>query len=93
MVALLLFAAPRAALSTIGYPLVTREGASAGLGESGVLGLLNASWAAATVAGSLGAGALSAALGTRTVFVVILVAAVVVAAYLARPTLIPAQTA
>lgn len=93
VVALLLFAAPRAALSTIGYPLVTREGARAGLGESGVLGLLNAIWAGATVAGALGAGALSAALGTRTVFVVTLAVALVVAAQLARPTTIPARLA
>lgn len=84
VVALLLFAAPRAALSTIAYPLATRESSRAGLGESGVLGLLNAGWAAATVVGPLVAGALSTALDTRTVFCITLAGAAVMAAWLIR---------
>jgi hypothetical protein len=83
--ALLLFSAPRAALSTIAYPLATRESAHAGLGESGVLGVLNAFWAGATVAGPLAAGALSAALGTRPVFLATLAVAALAAGWLARP--------
>ncbi len=91
IVALLAFSAPRAALSTIAYPLATRGGPRAGVGESGVLGLLNAGWAAATVVGPLAAGALNAALGTQAVFLVLLTAAALTAAWLVRPA--PVATA
>ncbi len=93
VIAMLLFSAPRATLSTTVYPLATREGARAGLGESGVLGTLNSVWAAASVAGPLGAGALSAALGTRSGFLVTVAAATLAVAWLARPSSPPGPVA
>ena len=93
VIAMLLFSAPRATLSTIVYPLATREAARAGLGESGVLGTLNSVWAAASVAGPLGAGALSAALGTRSGFLVTVAAATLAVAWLARPSSPPGPVA
>jgi predicted MFS family arabinose efflux permease len=80
---------PRATLSTIAYPLASREAARAGVGHGVAIGLLNGAWAAAMVAAPFAAGAVSHWAGMRAAWLATLAVAALAAAWLladhARP--------
>jgi MFS family permease len=95
--ALLLTAAPRAAVSTIAYSLAKRPAGSAASGDGGeqagdgeveradglVFGLLNGAWAAAMVLMPLVAGALEQRGGARAGYLAVIIPSCAVAAWLA----------
>jgi predicted MFS family arabinose efflux permease len=65
LVALALYTLPRAALSTLSYPIATGDGRRAGAGGGAVIGLLNTIWAATSVVGPLVTGAVFETTGAR----------------------------
>jgi predicted MFS family arabinose efflux permease len=79
---LMLTVAPRATVSTIGYPLATGDAARAGLGHGAAVGLLNGAWAAAMVVAPLAAGALSGLAGMRATWLATLTAGMLGALWL-----------
>jgi hypothetical protein len=74
--------APRATLSTIAYPLASREAARAGVGNGIAIGLLNGAWALAMLAAPFGAGAVSHWAGLRAAWIATLALAALGAAWL-----------
>lgn len=84
LAALALYTLPRAALSTLSYPIATGDGQRAGVGGGAVIGLLNSIWAAASVAGPLLAGVLFEATGARWSYALVAAAALAGAAALWR---------
>jgi predicted MFS family arabinose efflux permease len=74
--------APRATLSTIAYPLASREAARAGVGNGVAIGLLNGAWALAMVAAPFFGGAVSHWAGLRAAWLATLGIAALAAAWL-----------
>ena len=71
--ALIVSTAPRAAVSTVSYPLATASAARGGLADGLVVGFLNATWAAGLVVAPLLAGAVDQAAGPSTAYLVAIV--------------------
>jgi predicted MFS family arabinose efflux permease len=71
--ALLVSTAPRAAVSTVSYPLATASAARGGLADGLVVGFLNGTWAAGLVLAPLLAGAVDQAAGPSTAYLVAIV--------------------
>jgi predicted MFS family arabinose efflux permease len=87
LAALLISTAPRAAVSTVSYPLATASAARAALPDGLVIGLLNATWAAGLVLAPLLAGAFERMLGASHAYLVAIVPGAITALWLlARPT-------
>jgi hypothetical protein len=80
-VALLLASIPRAAISTIAYPLAS-DPAVAGGGDGFVFGMLNGAWAGAMVLMPLVAGTVEQGHGARAGFLAVVVPSLAVAAWL-----------
>lgn len=80
--ALLLTVLPRATVGTIAYPMATRHGAVAGLGDGAVIGLLNGVWATSMVVGPLAAGWISQSLGVRAAYLATIAASLAIAAWM-----------
>jgi predicted MFS family arabinose efflux permease len=74
--------APRATLSTIAYPLASREAARAGVGNGVAIGLLNGAWALAMVAAPFAAGAVSHWAGLQAAWLTTLGVAALAAVWL-----------
>ena len=73
VLALLLTALPRAAISTIAYSLAAQPGDRAGGGEGFVFGMLNGAWAGAMVLTPLVAGLLEQSHGTAAAYLAVIV--------------------
>lgn len=71
--ALLLATGPRAAASTVSYPLATTSAADAELADGLVVGFLNGTWAAGLVLAPLLAGAVDQVAGAATAYLVAIV--------------------
>jgi len=71
--ALLVSTAPRAAVSTVSYPLATASAARGGLADGLVVGFLNGTWAAGLVLAPLLAGAVDQTAGPSTAYLVAIV--------------------
>jgi predicted MFS family arabinose efflux permease len=71
--ALLVSTAPRAAVSTVSYPLATASAARGGLADGLVVGFLNGTWAAGLVLAPLFAGAVDQVAGASTAYLVAIV--------------------
>ncbi|HEY6523123.1 MAG TPA: MFS transporter [Solirubrobacteraceae bacterium] len=85
--ALMISAAPRAAIGTIAYSLAAGDSAQPAGGEGFVFGMLNGAWAAATVLMPLLAGALEQSHGARAGFLAVIIPSCALAAWLvARAT-------
>jgi MFS family permease len=69
---LLIRAVCNAAMSAIAYPLASSGGEDTGIGSGSALGLINAGWAASTIVGPIGAGAVAQAAGEQWAFAVLL---------------------
>jgi MFS family permease len=79
--ALLLASVPRAAISTIAYPLASDPALAAG-GDGFVFGMLNGAWAGAMVLAPLVAGALEQGDGASAGFLAVVVPSMAIAAWL-----------
>jgi MFS family permease len=79
--ALLLTAAPRALISTIGYSLASGDRSDGG-GDGLVFGMLNGAWAAATVLMPLVAGAIEQGVGLRAAYLAVIAPSCAIAAWL-----------
>lgn len=89
---------PRAAVSTVAYPLATASAARAGLSDGLVIGVLNGTWAAGLVLAPLLAGAVVQLAGPEPAYLVAIVPATLGALWLllhqgSKPTLQPAAAA
>jgi MFS family permease len=62
-----------AAMSAIAYPLASTGGEDTGIGSGSALGLINAGWAASTIVGPIGAGAIAQGAGEEWAFAALLV--------------------
>jgi predicted MFS family arabinose efflux permease len=71
--ALLVSTAPRAAVSTVSYPLATASAARGGLADGIVVGFLNGTWAAGLVLAPLPAGAVDQNAGPSAAYLVAIV--------------------
>jgi predicted MFS family arabinose efflux permease len=71
--ALLLSTAPRAAVSTVSYPLATASAARGNLADGLVIGFLNCTWGAGLVLAPLLAGAVDQVAGASTAYFVAIV--------------------
>jgi hypothetical protein len=80
--ALLISAAPRAAISTIAYPLAVGDCAEPAGGEGFMFGMLNGAWAASTVLMPLLAGALEQSSGARAGYLAVIIPSCALAAWL-----------
>jgi hypothetical protein len=80
--ALMISAAPRAAIGTIAYSLAAGDSAQPAGGEGFVFGMLNGAWAAATVLMPLLAGALEQSRGARAGFLAVIIPSCALAAWL-----------
>jgi MFS family permease len=74
---LLIRAVSNAAMSAIAYPLASTGGEDTGIGSGSALGLINAGWAASTIVGPIGAGAMAQAAGEQWAFAALLFLTVV----------------
>jgi MFS family permease len=74
---LLIRAVCNAAMSVIAYPLASTGGEETGIGSGSALGLINAGWAASTIVGPIGAGAIAQAAGEKWAFAALLFLTVV----------------
>jgi fucose permease len=80
--ALMISAAPRAAIATIAYSLAAGDSAQPTGGEGFVFGMLNGAWAAATVLMPLLAGALEQSSGVRAGYLAVIIPSCALAAWL-----------
>jgi predicted MFS family arabinose efflux permease len=91
--ALLISTAPRAAVSTVSYPLATGSAARGGLADGLVVGFLNGTWAAGLVLAPLLAGAVDQTAGPSAAYLVAIVPGALGALWLLlRPRPEPAPT-
>jgi predicted MFS family arabinose efflux permease len=94
--ALLVSTAPRAAVSTVSYPLATASAARGGLADGLVVGFLNGTWAAGLVLAPLLAGAIDQTAGPSTAYLVAIVPGALGALWLLLrpgPTPVPSAAA
>ncbi len=82
LLALMLTALPRAAISTIAYSLASGPESASGSGEGFVFGMLNGAWAGAMVLTPLLAGALDQHDGARAGYLAVIVPSCAIAAWL-----------
>lgn len=82
VIALLLTALPRAAISTVAYSLASTPGGETGGGEGFVFGMLNGAWAGAMVLTPVLAGALDQHGGARAGYLAVIVPSCAIACWL-----------